>query len=264
MTVSQKTMKRQLIIALAATVAVPAAFAVTDAQLKAVKKSVSSVPVPELAAKAAEVVTQAQKEDRAAVAETAVRAAIYKSRPSAPLVVAAVSKAAPEVAGSASRVAAEMEAGQSDSITAAASGAAPAVKTQIVSGVQQGVFGTVPSSTTSSSFTASSFSSAPTTVTSHASASSFNAAPTTASSISVAPTSSEGSLSVRGASKTQHGGHVEFHNTPINHDHGGDGHGHFPGDIRPGHGFGDHNHEHDDDHHHGKPPICDYTKPRHY
>lgn len=263
MTVSQKTMKRQLIIALAATMAVPAAFAVTDAQLKAVKKSVSSVPVPELAAKAAEVVTQAQKEDRAAVAETAVRAAIYKSRPSAPLVVAAVSKAAPEVAGSASRVAAEMEAGQSDSITAAASGAAPAAKTQIVSGVQQGVFGTVPSSTASSSVSSSTFSSAPAAVTSHASATSFSAAPTS-SSVSVAPTASEGSLSVRGAAKTQHGGHVEFHNTPINHDHGGDGHGHFPGDIRPGHGFGDHNHEHEDDQHHGKPPICDYTKPRHY
>ncbi|MGZ5545242.1 MAG: hypothetical protein ACXWIU_11250 [Limisphaerales bacterium] len=258
-------MKRQLIIALMATVAVPAAFAVTDAQLKAVKKSVSSVPVPELPAKAAELVTQAQKEDRAAVAETAVRAAIYKSRSSAPIVVAAVSKAAPEVAGSASRVAAEMEAGQSDSITAAASGAAPSAKSQIVSGVQQGAFGTVPSSTTSSSAFTPSFSPTPSTIAMHTTSASFISG-TAPASASIAPSVSESSLTVRGAAKTQHGGHVEFHNTPINHEHGGDGHGHFPGQDRPGHGFGDHNHDHDGDRddHHGRPPICDYTKPRHY
>src|SRR5205809_5841424 len=95
---SLELMKRQLMmIALAAAVAAPSAFAVTDAQLKAVKKSLNSVPVPELPAKAAELVTQAPKEDREAVAEAVVRAAIYKSRPSAPLVVAAISKAAPEV-----------------------------------------------------------------------------------------------------------------------------------------------------------------------
>src|SRR3954468_21131403 len=108
-------MKRQMLaVALAAILAAPSAFAVTDAQLKAIKKSLNSVPVPELSAKAAELVTQAAKEDREAVAVTAVRAAIRKSRSSAPLVVSAISKAAPEVAAPVSRAAAEMEAAQAD------------------------------------------------------------------------------------------------------------------------------------------------------
>src|SRR3954469_10499264 len=142
-------MKRQtLVLALSAILAGPSAFAITDAQLKIIKKSLTSVPVPELPAKAAELVTQAAKEDRETVAVTVVRAAIRKSRASAPLVVSAVSKAAPEVAAPVSRVAAEMESGQAGSISAAAVSAAPHAKTEIVSSVHQGVYGSItPSST---------------------------------------------------------------------------------------------------------------------
>jgi hypothetical protein len=227
----QKTMKRQmLVIALAAAVVAPSTLAVTDAQIKAVKKSLNSVPVPELPAKAAELVTQAAKEDREAVAVTAVRAAIRKSRSSAPLVVAAVSKAAPEVAAPVSRAAAEMEAAQADTIASAAIGAAPHAKNDIVSSVHQGVYGV----SSSSSFSSSGASSA--------SPLSTSAAPT--------------AFIVRGDASTVHGGHTENRGTPINLEHGGEGDGRFPTHppfvIPPGH----------DPNHHGRPDFVDYTKPR--
>src|SRR5687767_15543162 len=82
----------------ALTMAAPSAFALTAAQAKAVKKAVTSVPVAEMPATAAELVKNSSNEDREAVAVTAVRAGIFKSRSSARLMVAAVSKAAPEVA----------------------------------------------------------------------------------------------------------------------------------------------------------------------
>jgi len=62
----------------ALTLATPSAFAITAAEAKAVKKAVTSVPVAEMPAKAAQLVTEASKEDREAVAVTAVRAGIYK------------------------------------------------------------------------------------------------------------------------------------------------------------------------------------------
>src|SRR5687768_6169947 len=112
-------MKRQItMLALAALLAAPSVFGASSAQLKSIKKTISSVPVPELPATAADLVTKASKEDREIVAVTALRAAIYKSRSSAPLVVAAISKAAPDVAAPVARVAAQMESAQSANITA--------------------------------------------------------------------------------------------------------------------------------------------------
>lgn len=119
-----------VIVALA--MAAPSAFALTAAQAKAVKKAVTSVPVAEMPATAAELVKNSTNEDREAVAVTAVRAGIYKSRSSARLLVAAVSKAAPEVAGAVTRAASEMEAGQAGSIARAAISAAPSAKNEIV------------------------------------------------------------------------------------------------------------------------------------
>ena len=221
-----------LVFALAAAVVAPSAMAVTEAQLKAVKKSLNSVPVPELPAKAAELVTQTAKEDREEVAVTVVRAAIRKSRSSAPLVVSAISKAAPEVAAPVSRAAAEMEAAQSDTIAFAAIGAAPHAKTEIVSSVHQGVYGV----SSTSSFSSSSASSA--------SALSASAAPT--------------AFTVHGDASTVHGGHTENRGQPINLEHGGEGDGRFPTHppfvIPPGH----------DPNHHGRPDFVDYTKPRHF
>lgn len=135
--------KKQLVttaaLLVAFTLAAPSAFAITATQAKAVKKAVTSVPVAEMPAKAAELVSQASKEDREAVALTAVRAAIYKSRASAPLVVSAVAKVAPEFAASVSMAAAEMEAGQAGYIAQAASQAAPEAKSEIQASVSRGV-----------------------------------------------------------------------------------------------------------------------------
>src|SRR3954471_6325266 len=126
-----------LLVAL--TLAAPSAFALSSAQAKAVKKAVTSVPVAEMPAKAAQLVTEASKADREAVAVTAVRAAIYKSRASARLIVSAVVKAAPEVAGAVTLAASEMEAGQAGYIASAAISSAPSAKTQIVSSANRGV-----------------------------------------------------------------------------------------------------------------------------
>jgi hypothetical protein len=126
-----------LMVALA--MVAPSAFAITAAQTKAVKKAVTSVPVAEMPAKAAQLVTEASKEDREAVAVTAVRAGIYKSRSSARLMVSAVAKAAPEVAGAVTKAASEMEAGQAGYIASAAISAAPTAKTEIITSANQGV-----------------------------------------------------------------------------------------------------------------------------
>jgi hypothetical protein len=220
-------MKRQItIVAIAMALAAPSVFAASNAQLKAIKKTINSVPVPELAAKAAELVTQAAKEDREAVAVTVVRAAITKSRSSAPLVVSAISKVAPEVAGPVSRVAAEMETAQSGSIAAAAIGAAPHAKAEINASVKQGVYGT---STTS---TIASF------------ASDASSASTTRS-------------SARGVNN----GQSQNKDRPINERAGGNGNGRFP--TAPPHGGNPPGHNGQPDRQ-GPPPFVDYTQPRQF
>ena len=82
----------------AVTLSVTSAQALTSIQVQEIKRTVLSVPVPEMPAKAAEMVVAAQKKDRQAVAVTAVRAVVMKHRAAAPLVISAVSRVAPEVA----------------------------------------------------------------------------------------------------------------------------------------------------------------------
>jgi hypothetical protein len=132
--------------------AAPSAFAITAAQTKAVKRAVTSVPVAEIPAKAAELVQQASKEDREEVAVTAVRAGILKSRASARLIVSAVVKAAPEVAGAVTMAAAETDSTQTGGIAGAAISAAPSAKSQIVAKANEGMkLSYVPASATMSS-----------------------------------------------------------------------------------------------------------------
>jgi hypothetical protein len=134
-------MKKLVTIAafvVAVALAAPSASAITPAQTKAIKKAVTSVPVAEMPATAAKLVTEASKEDREAVAVTAVRAGIYKSRSSARLLVSAVVKAAPETASAVTMAASEMEAGQAGYIASAAISAAPSAKNQIVLSANQG------------------------------------------------------------------------------------------------------------------------------
>lgn len=200
-----------VIVAMA--MAAPSAFAITATQAKAIKKAVSSVPVAEMPAKAAELVKDATKEDREAVAVTAVRAGISKSRSSARLMVSAVIKAAPEVAGAVTMVATEMESEQAGTITSAAISAAPSSsKSEIMSSASHGVY---MASGSSSSSHAASFSAIP-----------ASSAPTVTSPFMLAPS--------RGF--TLHGGAagpvtapVTQSNTPINTTSGGAGNGSFVG-----------------------------------
>ena len=118
-----------LLIALA--ISITSASALTSNQVQEIKKQVLSVPVPEMPAKAAEVVSSAKAKDRQAVAVTAVRAVVMKHRAAAPLVISAISKAAPELAPVVAGVAAELVVDQSTAIVAAAAAAAPAQATEI-------------------------------------------------------------------------------------------------------------------------------------
>jgi len=101
------------------------AHALTTSQAKAVRKAVTSVPVPEMGSKAVELILQAEKQDREMVAVTAVRAIVFRYKASAPSVVATVSKAAPDVAAAVAAAASELSRGEAAQIATAATVAAP-------------------------------------------------------------------------------------------------------------------------------------------
>jgi hypothetical protein len=99
--------------------------ALTTIQIKNIKSEVLSVPVPEMPAKAAELVQRANKKDRQATALTAVRAVVAKHRAAAPLVVAAIAKVAPELTPVVAKASVEIAPDQSASVLTAALKAAP-------------------------------------------------------------------------------------------------------------------------------------------
>ena len=105
--------------------------ALTASQVQEIKNTVLSVPVPEMPAKAAELVTKAEKKDRQAVAITAIRAIVMKHRAAAPVVVAAVSKAAPELAPVVALEASKLAPDQKTYIVRSASIAAPTQARQV-------------------------------------------------------------------------------------------------------------------------------------
>lgn len=100
--------------------------ALTTIQIQQIKDEVLSVPVPEMPAKAAELVEAAKKKDRQAVALTAVRAVVAKHRAAAPQVVAAIAKVAPELAPVVAKASAEIAPDQAPAIVTASVAAAPA------------------------------------------------------------------------------------------------------------------------------------------
>jgi hypothetical protein len=129
--VNLKTMKmKQLLPRTALLVALSmligtSAHALTISQAKAVRKAVTSVPVPEMGSKAVELILQAEKQDREMVAVTAVRAIVFRYKASAPSVVATVAKAAPDVAAAVAAAASELSRGEATQIATAATVAAP-------------------------------------------------------------------------------------------------------------------------------------------
>jgi hypothetical protein len=133
--------KKLMIVACSVTAATLATsvHALTTVQVQDIKKSVLSVPVPEMPARAAEIVTSAQKKDRQAVAITAVRAVVQKHSAAAPLVIAAVSKAAPEVASAVAVAASEVAKDQAPAIARAAAVSVPARAVEIGAAVSKAV-----------------------------------------------------------------------------------------------------------------------------
>jgi len=122
-----------------ATFTVTTANALTSIQVQEIKQAVLGVPVPEMPAKAAELVNKAEKRDRQAVAVTAVRAIAQKHRAATPLVISAVSKAAPDLAPAIAVAASEVVSDQAGSIARAAAISAPTHASEIVAAVSQAV-----------------------------------------------------------------------------------------------------------------------------
>ena len=105
--------------------------ALTTIQIKNIRSEVLSVPLPEMPAKAAELVSIAQKKDRQATALTAIRAIVAKHRAAAPLVVSAISRVAPELAPAVAAASVELAPEQAAPVATAAIAAAPAQSVSI-------------------------------------------------------------------------------------------------------------------------------------
>ncbi|MGZ8900576.1 MAG: hypothetical protein ACXW3Z_10815 [Limisphaerales bacterium] len=113
--------------------------ALTTIQIKKIRSEVLSVPVPEMPAKAAELVKLALKKDRQATALTAMRAIVEKHRAAAPLVVSAISKVAPDLAPAVAAAGAQIAPEQAPTIASAAVAAAPAQAVSIQNVVTKAV-----------------------------------------------------------------------------------------------------------------------------
>jgi hypothetical protein len=141
----QKLMKRNKLTTMAAfcvalaTFSVTTAHALTSIQVQEIKTAILGVPVPEMPAKAAELVTRAEKKDRQAVAVTAVRTVAQKHQSAAPLVVSAVSKVAPELASAVAVAASEVSTTQASAFARAAAVSAPTQASEVVAAVSQAV-----------------------------------------------------------------------------------------------------------------------------
>jgi hypothetical protein len=122
-----------------ATFTVTSASALTSIQVQEIKHAVLAVPVPEMPAKAAELVAKAEHKDRQAVAVTAVRAVVQKHRSAAPLVISAVSKAAPDLAPAIAVAASELDNNQAGQIARAAALSAPTQAAEVIAAVSKAV-----------------------------------------------------------------------------------------------------------------------------
>jgi len=111
--------------------------ALTLAERKQIKHVVLEVPLPEMPARAAEVVVKSAKADRSEVAVLAVKSIMAKHKAAAPLVVAAIAKAAPDVAAAAAAAAVEVDRTQAVAVVEAAGMAAPLASAEIAAAVTQ-------------------------------------------------------------------------------------------------------------------------------
>lgn len=99
--------------------------AATEAELTAAQHAVTSVPAPEMPAKAAQVVKAAKKKDRSTVARSVIKAIAAKNRTSVLVSVSSIIKAAPETASAVAHAATLAVPDQASRIARVASIAAP-------------------------------------------------------------------------------------------------------------------------------------------
>src|SRR3954470_21198522 len=97
----------------------------TPTQIKTIKDSLSSGPVPELPAKAAELVKNADKKDRDEIAALSVKTILENHKGAASIVVSSISKAVPDVSPTVAKTAANQVPESRESIERAAHAAAP-------------------------------------------------------------------------------------------------------------------------------------------
>jgi len=120
------------ILALATVFCVSIALADDASHLAAAKAALSKIPLPELPAETAKLITQARPKEQKAIAIAAIRAAIERNPVGAPFIVSAVARAVPSLAATAAATAAALEPKQAGLIAKAAAAAAPTKAGEIV------------------------------------------------------------------------------------------------------------------------------------
>jgi hypothetical protein len=115
----------------------PTTYALSHSQTVAIKQSVATAPVAELPARAAQIVTDAKDTEKEEVALLTVKEAIARRPATAAAIVAAISKAAPEVTVAVASEAARLSGEQAPEIARAAATAVPAQAHKIAAAVAQ-------------------------------------------------------------------------------------------------------------------------------
>jgi hypothetical protein len=111
------------------------AQALTEKEVSAINETIKAAPAADLPVMAAEMVTEAAKKEKEAVAVAVVRAAIAKKPVSAVPVVSSVVKAAPATAPAVVAAATKLAPDQMEAIAVAAALAAPELADKIVTAI---------------------------------------------------------------------------------------------------------------------------------
>jgi hypothetical protein len=115
--------------------AAPSATAIPESQTLAIKKTVATVPAAELAARASDLVAQADKGEKEEVAVTTVREVASKRSATIVAVVGAIAKRSPELSVSVAAEAARLVAERATEIAKAAAAGAPSQADRIAAAV---------------------------------------------------------------------------------------------------------------------------------
>ena len=127
------------VLLVAAYLAAPICFAKDAPKTNPFRETLASVPAAEMPAQAADLVLHAKNRDRAATTVDVVKAAVGINPAAAPAIVAAISKAVPNMASVAAGTAAAEQPKQAAAIAKAAAAAAPSNVRKIVTSVCRAV-----------------------------------------------------------------------------------------------------------------------------